>query len=262
MNRLEHLQQTISTWLACPEVDEVVIVDWSSTEPLRYTDLPTDCRIKIVRVEGQKHWVLTKCCNLGIRLATGDFILRLDADNLISPMFFGKHDLSCSPLFYFADRSKLLREEDIHLSGVVYAPKYMFLEVNGYNERLLTYGCDDDDLVARLASKGFASCSIDYNLIQHIPHTDELRTTNQAVDPTITGSWTCGIGPTYRSMEANRRLLAATPWTCEDRMTRWWALRSERYLVCGEALSDFPARPVPNDDIFMVYNVQGKKDRT
>ena len=254
MDRLEHLRQSVPTWLACPGVDEVVVVDWSSRPPVAYEDLPADPRIRIARVAGQERWVLSKCCNLGLRLATGGSVLRLDADDLLDPMFVGAHEVSSSTVFYYADPRRMLREEDVHLSGVVYAARHVFFMVNGYNERLLTYGCDDDDLVARLKAAGISPMSIDFGLISHVPHSNDLRTANQVVDPTIKGGWTCGLGPTYRSIEENRRKMVTNPWTTKDTMARWRGYRGQRYLMCVEAAPDLPARFFDEHGIFMVDN--------
>jgi hypothetical protein len=258
MDRLAHLQQSVPTWLACPEVDEVVVVDWSSRNPVIHEDLPADRRIKIARVVGQEHWVLSKCCNFGIRLAAGDLVLRLDADHLVEPSFVGEHPIPASDCFYRANPNPrgMLREEDVHLAGVVYAPRSLFLAVNGYNERLLTYGCDDDDLISRLAASGAMSSFFDYRLISHVPHSDEIRTSNQVVDPTISGGWTCRLGSTYRSIEANRREMKANPWSNKDKMTRWRVFRGESYLMCDEAEGNWPTRFFRNDGLFVVDNVQ------
>ena len=59
MNRNENLRKALMTWLQL-DVDEIVIVDWSSKEPVEETikDL-MDHRVKIIRVEGESKWVLT-----------------------------------------------------------------------------------------------------------------------------------------------------------------------------------------------------------
>ncbi len=33
-DRLDHLQRSMETWLACAEVTEIVVVDWSSADPI------------------------------------------------------------------------------------------------------------------------------------------------------------------------------------------------------------------------------------
>lgn len=239
--RLPYLRQAAPTWLGCPEVDEVVLVDWSSEPPLTYDDLPRDSRIKIARAVGQEHWVLSKCCNLGLLLASGEWVVRLDADDLVDSSFMRAHPPK-RDAFYHVDPKKMLREEDAHLSGVVCATRELFFEVGGYNERLLTYGCDDDDLVARFRVEGVAAAlplealPLDLSHVWHLPHTDEERVRHQVVETREEGpkSWTYGLGPTYRSMDHNRQEIAQRKWTKEDKIAMWKIVPAGKYLLCEE----------------------------
>ena len=72
LDRLEHLRKSLATWLAHPEPDEIVIVDWDNEVPLlRSLSDFTDPRIIVARAEGQKYWHNSKCHNLELQLATG-----------------------------------------------------------------------------------------------------------------------------------------------------------------------------------------------
>ena len=218
MNRTAHLQRALPTWLARDEVLEVLVVDWSSAAPLRADQLPLDARVKIVRVGGQSAWHLTRCCNLGLRLAAGGDVLRLDADVLLGEGFFERHVLEDDRFFYCADRRLARRPDDVHLSGVIYARRSLFLDAGGYNERLVRYGCDDDDLVVRMR-KIARDLPLDYGCLEHVPHGDELRVANQPPEPEVPSSrpphaslaWY--LGPVARAIEANVRQLAEAPWS-------------------------------------------------
>lgn len=265
MDRPEHLRRALPTWLACPEVGEVVVVDWSSREPVASV-CPSynDPRVRIVRVPGQEHWVLSKCCNLGIRMATGPFVLRLDADDLLDPRFFAEHELSASSVFYRADPFRMLREEDVHLSGVVYAARHTLLHVNGYNERLTTYGCDDADLVARLRVAGISPLPLDFRLISHIPHSDELRTINQVVpDPGgVVGCRNRHLGAIYRSMDDNRRRVVQDPWGTKDRMATWCGLRGVNYTICFETKFVRPGFVEDRNGVFLFDTIRDMYGRS
>jgi len=234
MDRQEHLLQVLPTWLACPGVDEVVLVDWSSRRPLEVDDP----RVVVARARGQASWCASRCHNLGLSLATGDLIMRLDADDLLDPVFFLSHPPAVSS-FYYADLSRIVRVDDVHLSGVVLAPRSLFIEVGGYNERLLTYGCDDDDLVRRLSLCGALALPVDLSLVRHVAHENALRVKNQDVGFFEDGSpasrsWVYAVDPLYRSVEYNKRELDRGSWSKKDEVTMWKIEGSRRYVRCVE----------------------------
>ena len=244
-DRRDHLTTSLSTWLACLAVDEVVIVDWSSREPVtQFLDLRVadpwvadsrvvdsrvaDHRVRVVRVSGQAHWHASKCHNLEVRLATGDLVLRIDADDLLSESFFRLHTLRESE-FWCVDQSVRFRSDDeMHLSGVIYARKSDFLRVGGYSERLVTYGHEDDDLVDRLRALGLQSRYLNLDSMRHIPHSDGDRVVNQDLGDIVGerpayASWTWNLGAVQRSAAANRHAARLSPWSPErgDRAAAW-----------------------------------------
>jgi N-terminal domain of galactosyltransferase len=222
-NRTEHLGLALSTWCRCPEISEVVVVDWSSDEPVMFQDP----KITMVRVTDQPYWVASKCHNLGLRLARGEFVLRLDADDLLEPGFFKRHPLDqSSGVFYYVDQTKIRNENEIHLAGVIYATRCDFLKVNGYNERIVTYGYEDDDLVARLRLHGVRARPLDFDTLHHIPHDERSRLVNQpihehpelVVKPACV-SWTWDFHDLPgKSAQANEALAKSQPWKATDRM--------------------------------------------
>jgi hypothetical protein len=73
-------------------------------------------RVRVVRVEGQRYWHASKCHNLGLRMARGELVLRLDADDLLMSRpdqadFFEVHDHAHDNSFFCLDQTKL-RESD------------------------------------------------------------------------------------------------------------------------------------------------------
>lgn len=225
-DRLEHLQQSLPTWLACPEVSEVVVVDWSSREPLVTGDLPTDRRVVIARALGQEQWVASRCLNLGLAVAYGDVVLRLDVDDLLDRQFFAAHHLD-GKSFYCFDGSGARDENERHLMGVVYAEWEHLEAVNGYNERIELYGYDDEDLVNRLRASGLVARPVDPDTVHHIPHGDELRTTNQVIKgdldkrpPWAPWNWVPGRLVDNLS-DRNRHLAWERPWGRGDARIRW-----------------------------------------
>jgi hypothetical protein len=238
-DRTDHLRESLPTWLACKEVSQVLLVDWSSKDPLV---LPDDHRVVLCRVEGQARWHHSKCHNLEIRLAGSPSILRLDADHVLAPDFFTRHLLGEGELFRYALTS-VSDENEKHLAGAVYTHRSDFLKVGGYDERLVHYGYEDEDLVRRLAASGVRLRDLDPSFMRHIPHGDEVRLAcqNVPVDLTVRPAWASWGWRPGRAVddlsERNRHDAEERPWSALDRKTYWSCFPTgPRSYVCREEL--------------------------
>jgi glycosyltransferase involved in cell wall biosynthesis len=90
-NRAEHFEQSLQTWLSHSQVNEIVVVDWSSDEPISpIIEKYQDGRIKLVEVKGQSKWNLAMAYNLATRFTTFDKIVKTDADIELLPGFFDR----------------------------------------------------------------------------------------------------------------------------------------------------------------------------
>ena len=90
-NRENALRISLNSWLNFKEIDEIIIVDWSSDQPLS-NFLPLDERIKIIRVDNKEYFNQPQPLNLAINFASGDRILKLDTDYVLNPYYnFLKH---------------------------------------------------------------------------------------------------------------------------------------------------------------------------
>jgi hypothetical protein len=176
MNRNGNLLKALHTWLKHNDILEIIIVDWSSTYPV-YTFLKDqsiiDDRIKIVRVNNEKKWVLSFAFNVGFRMAKHKNILKTDADIIINKDFFKKNILR-KKNFIAGDWRKASKGQE-HINGFFYIKKSHLLEVKGFNEYITSYGWDDDDLYNRLDESGLARVCVNLKTVYHIPHDDALR---------------------------------------------------------------------------------------
>jgi hypothetical protein len=209
-NRSEALRVSLSSWLNFKEITEIIIIDWSSDEPIDYfTKL--DSRIKIIRVSDQKYFNQPQPLNLAASLATGKYILKLDTDYVINPyhnfilsyfpsddsftsgvhnyenpeyydetigqLMFNKHLMSSEELKnYFDSYSPYFK----YLTGLLFITKENFDKVGGYNEKLTScYAYEDDEIFQRLRLLGLKEnkLDVDFSLI-HLPHGDNKRTEN------------------------------------------------------------------------------------
>ena len=242
LNRLEALRQSLSTWLRTTEPDEIVIVDWNNPIPLQESlkDFD-DSRIKISRVIDQSYWQWSKCHNLELQLVSGDILLRLDNDCLLGKDFFDRHPLDPG-VFYagYWDRVPADSHDKIHLAGTVYAYRADLLAINGYNERLVHYGYDDDDLYDRLVKSGLRRLDVDLSTLDHIAHSDQDRLKNIRISPSLSRV-TDGMDVATRRLRLtmmNMDSAKRKPWSSRDKMTTWQNDGRSNYVVSGGTSED------------------------
>lgn len=217
-NRHDTLRKVLRSWAAVEGVDELVLVDWSSSPPLSdvVADvLPGEQRVRVIRVEGEAQWVLSRAYNLAASAATRADLLRVDCDYILSPNFSARHVLPPPPsplplsanekvgaaaesstadtgssssaatsltapalasaAFYSGHYGAARSENERHMNGALVVKRADLLAIGGYDERLQTYGWDDEDLYGRLVASGLVKRTIDYNAIKHVPHGDQER---------------------------------------------------------------------------------------
>jgi glycosyltransferase involved in cell wall biosynthesis len=169
-NRKEIFEEALKTWVKHEQIDEIIIVDWSSDESL----LPIinkyqNGKIFLATVKGQEKWVLSHAFNLAARLTTKNKTFKIDADVKILPGFFEEHILRPGK-FFTGNWEKARNENETHLNGNIFLYREDFFRVNGYNEFFKTYGWDDTDLFTRLGSIGLERLTFNFNTLYHIEH--------------------------------------------------------------------------------------------
>jgi glycosyltransferase involved in cell wall biosynthesis len=173
-NRNELFEEAIKTWLEHKEIDEIIVVDWTSDRPVKaIIDNIQDERITLIRVEQQEKWVLAQAYNLAAKMTTYDHILKIDSDVKILHGFFDKHQLTYDH-FYAGNWELARNKNEIHLNGILFLKRSDFFSVGGYNEFLKTYGWDDSDIQNRLITKGLKKQNFDYDTLSHIEHEDRM----------------------------------------------------------------------------------------
>ncbi len=214
MNRREHLLATAPKVAAWPHHGEHLIVDWSSTEPLRREELPADPRIRLLRVEGEPRWNLCRAYNFGVARCKGEWVLKLDADAWPTQAF--------DP---FLPALRLAADGACGESGVVCAfgsgpdgrkgqflmERQLFEEVGGFHELLVGYGFDDKDLLARLLQRtGWEARCVPPEWIGVISHSDGERAEQGVKRGAMAASQ--GLAAMRATRLANRLLAAHCPW--------------------------------------------------
>ena len=204
-NRNKPLEISLKSWLLFDEIKEIIIVDWSSDEPLDYlTEL--DARIKIVTVPNKKYFNQPQPLNLAASLATGDSIMKFDIDYILNPYwnFFEFYPIdentfvSGKPNYespeYMQNGASMVNFGSMDFNQIfeycnIYSPYYKsligllhitrenFVKSGGYNENLGEfYGFEDEEIQTRLELMGLNHTKLnhDHTLI-HIPHPDSKR---------------------------------------------------------------------------------------
>ncbi|KAI9142815.1 hypothetical protein BKA69DRAFT_1123603 [Paraphysoderma sedebokerense] len=292
-DRTGFLNVSLPTWLQHREIGEIVIVDWySEVSLLSLSDRYTDPRIKWVRLTSQSRrlskapFVLTRALNLAANISTLPYILKLDCDTVLSSKFIMRHPFPLPPssseteeqevittttyppnYFYSGNFKYARNKNELHLNGIMYLHRNHFFAVGGYNELLVDYGWDDDDMYLRLTSCPFFTpplnqTGIDYDTVSHQPHSDNIRkkSTNPSRDTTqyteastkldLTESEISSLRYSDLSIYKNRFLTEYVfpKWSNESRKSEYRI----RQITIPSSLSSSPSSP----PIPQIYDVQ------
>lgn len=182
MNRTEHLIQSARCAAEVGHHDEHIILDYGSAVPVSRGQLPNDNRIKLFRCEVPSgEWWLTHAYNLAFALAEGEYILKLDADIMLSKNFADQaleairntpSDLMCSRLT-LQDWS--LPADSFNTNGVFLCRRPALVDVGGFNPYIQGWGWDEIDLYSRFFLRGHSIKRLPLGGVTAISHGNDLR---------------------------------------------------------------------------------------
>lgn len=193
MGRVENLVEVLPSWLDYGEINDIVVVDWSSPTPIRDNSglrrlMEDNPYLKVVRVRGEKTFSLAKSYNLAVKFTDpgNKMFLKLDSDHQsIDRGWLDRLDIRKGALKNFFVTGVETRAVKC-LCGVMLINKKDFL---GYNENFSGWGYDDIDLYRRVAEnidqktfggtpKHVAPLLKVKHYIYHMPHKDSSRVEN------------------------------------------------------------------------------------
>ena len=211
-NREANLLVALKSWLQFQEIDEIIIVDWTSKVPL----IINRDDVKIFRVEQEDKWCLSKAFNLAATLSSRNKICKLDADYVLKKDFFKQHVLK-DGIFYTGNYRTARDANEMCLNGFFYSYRKDFLNAGGFHEDMMVYGWADCDLYLRLQGLGLLKTDIDCDFIEHLEHSDESR----------------GAVDTDKDIAENKSIAANKPWSANIKMSRFHMIQeSKNYYTC------------------------------
>ena len=184
MNRTDHLLRSVRDASKLNFHEEHIIIDFGSSHPIALSDLPDDNRIKLHRIDSTNgKWWLTHSFNLGFSLAQSEYILKLDADVLLTPAFSKAMiaQLNESNAHLLCNR---LTNQDWGLPNNLFTTNGLFLckrssleALSGFNPYIRGWGWDEIDLYSRFFLAGFPISKLPRIGIELIEHGDAQRET-------------------------------------------------------------------------------------
>jgi hypothetical protein len=224
-NRNNILMQTLHSWLQQTKpFDEIVLVQWGGKEQIQdiVNDIDTRIPIAVYEVLDADRWILTHAYNLAISLSKYPAIYKLDADYMLHPSFTTQYQIDYRPRF-FAGNWRMYpscNQNTRNINGCVVINQQLFWNVGGYNEHIVDYGYDDNDLYERLQAAGYLRLNISYGLIQHIPHDDTIRACKHS---NLRG----------QMIQQNQKIAHSQRWSKINQCSRWCVkhVSNNHYIV-------------------------------
>ena len=167
--RLAFLQRTLPSMLGTGL--PVTAVDFDCPEGTRdflAANYPT---VRIAAVDAQPDFNPAMARNIGARNSTGDMILFLDCDVVLSKgfvEFLDETELSDDAFFTCG-----LSVQD--LTGACLVSRRRFERIGGYDETFTGWGYEDVDLYRRLEARDLQQLNFPTGLMTALPHSDAMR---------------------------------------------------------------------------------------
>jgi hypothetical protein len=202
-NRLPYLSQTLPVNIAensdSPNL-EFVVLNYNSKDGM---DEWMKANMKIHMESGllryyktnePEYFILSHSKNMVTKLATGDIICNIDADNFAGPGYFRWVE-ECFNRHGPDTLITTIRRDAIPYrdqGGKLCFTKALFNAVNGYDESLFGYGMDDVELANRLENAGARRVFIkDEKFLRFIGHSDLERVLNQKYPNNLKSIYAC-----------------------------------------------------------------------
>lgn len=258
MNRTCHLRHSVKAAAKMREHIEHIVLDYGSTEEVKRSDLPLDTRIKLCRARNDTgRWWLTHSYNLAFALASGDFILKLDADIILEENYLDLllKTIAETRAHMLCNRLTLqdwgLPNNSFTTNGLFICKRKSLEEIRGFNPYIQGWGWDEIDLYGRFFLAGYPVSRLPSQGVRVIEHDDEIRDKAERDSRINAHGWRLSR---HLDVSAERRLIAqneknkAIAINCITANITWPELQTYRsYFAKSGALVDLPRVSVINE---------------
>ena len=184
-DRLNFLQQTLPENIRDNEDYDVefVILNYNSSDGIDdyirdyWGALIKAGKLSYFKESTAQHFKPAHSRNLCMRLASGDIICNVDADNFtgkickfINKAFEKNKTIICSPYIF--------TKQALDTHGRIAIKKTEWLRIGGYDESLIGWGGEDWDLIRRCQKMGWNINYFPKANLNRIPHNDSVRVEN------------------------------------------------------------------------------------
>ena len=149
-NRAEHVVHSLPSWLACPQVAQILIVDFSSSPPLLPQLHGFDLsRVTVIRIEDEPLWRQGRAQNVALGFTRSERVLKVDADIEVVDIQPYLDAMEANPTLFYRGFSKLGSS-----SGSCLFPRNHGRRCGGWHDQMSGWGGDDVDFYRRLRRRG------------------------------------------------------------------------------------------------------------
>ena len=174
--RLHHLRESLPRMLA-QEACECIVVDYDCPDGSGDWVAAHHPNARLVKVVSQPLFRHSHARNLGAAMATAPWLAFVDADTLLSPAY-GREIVARLSAGHFYRPWPMQRD----IWGNVVCAKAAFDMIGGYDEVMLGWGGEDDDLYLRLAYSGNEPANYPAALVGAISHATADRVRFSDID--------------------------------------------------------------------------------
>ena len=191
-NRERNLIQSINSIINYDIIDDIVIVDFNTNVNLRdflkqkIDNKIFDEKITIIEVTNTTPWILSYCYNIGLLFVKNRKIIKSDSDYIFSKDCIDYlYNCDLTNCFYSFDWSTAKTENQRHLNGFFYFDKEYLNKYGYFNQNIIFYGWDDDDLKNTWIKNKIEYKKLlfeDDSYLYHVKCNDEIRVKDTTSD--------------------------------------------------------------------------------